>query len=105
MDVVAVLGDYATICAHKEAEARWNRCEAAAALWSADHASAREAIAAVAELIEAGNRYQAALLKVSDLKEFGGPEYAYGSEWRDAEVERCTAACVFRNALARVSPP
>jgi len=53
VDVVAVLGDYATICAHKEAEARWNRCEAAAALWSADHASAREAIAAVAELIEA----------------------------------------------------
>jgi hypothetical protein len=62
----------------------------------------KQARAAVAELIEATGRYLKADLRVSDLKEFGGPEYAYGREWRDATVEHGNAAAALRNAHARV---
>ncbi len=53
----------------------------------------------VAELIAAAESYQKAHLKVSDLKEFGGPEYMYGSEWREATCREGNEYCRLSNAV------
>lgn len=59
--------------------------------------------AAVADLIDTGKRLKAADLKVSELKEFGGHEYLYAPEWREATAELSNAWCAFGNALGRVA--